>query len=96
VALVQTASGIVGRAHSLTQQNQEVTTDLMFQQMDMANVYLDVAANTLMNDHKYQCIAQATGARNKVSRWLESGRAGITESRRWSTDSNCSVPGMAA
>jgi len=72
-ALVQTASGIVGRAHSLTEQNQEVTTDLMFQQMDMANVYLDVAANASMDGHKDQCIAQATGARNKVSRWLESG-----------------------
>lgn len=72
-ALVQAANGIVERAHSFTRQNQEATTDLMFQQMDMANIYLNVAANTLLDDLKDECIAQAIGARNKISRWLESG-----------------------
>ena len=60
-------------ARSLTQQNQEVTTDLMFRQLDMANVYLDLAATTLMDDRRDKCIAHATEARNKVSRCLESG-----------------------
>jgi len=73
VTLVQAGSSIFDTARSLTQQNQEVTTDLMFRQLDMANVYLDLAATTLMDDRRDKCIAHATEARNKVSRCLESG-----------------------
>jgi len=61
------------RSRRLGLQNRSVATDLMLQQLEMANIYLDTAAITSAKDSRERCIAQAHRAHETVAKWLYSG-----------------------
>jgi CheY-like chemotaxis protein len=70
LALLRTS---LDRSRRLGLQNRSVATDLMLQQLEMANIYLDTAAVTSAKDSRERCIAQAHRAHERVAKWLYSG-----------------------
>jgi len=70
LALLHTS---LDRARRLTVQNRAVATDLVLQQLEMANVYLDTAAVTSAKDSRERCVAHAVRAHDTVSQWVYSG-----------------------
>jgi DNA-binding response OmpR family regulator len=71
VALLQTCSDRINASRMLARQHRETATELMFRQLEMANIYLDTAETTAFR--KEQCVVLATQAYERLITWLDSG-----------------------
>ena len=71
VALLQTSSDLINGSRMLATQHRQTATDLMFRQLEMANIYLDTAETA--GYRKEHCILLATRSYERLITWLGSG-----------------------
>ena len=71
--LLMVSKGVVMRSREVAEEARTASTDLMLQQLAMANLYLDTAAITGMELSRKQCIEKAMKAHARVAKWLSSG-----------------------
>jgi two-component system, OmpR family, response regulator len=72
--LVRGSKSTTERARSLNGHSKVIATDLVLQQLAMANTYLDIAATSPSGDSsRMRLIAHASRAHDRVSAWLFSG-----------------------
>ena len=72
VALLQTSSGLVNNSRMLASQHRQTATDLMFLQLEMANIYLNTADSTGASRVEH-CVVLATQSYERLITWLGSG-----------------------
>jgi len=72
--LLRGSKSAVERPRSVNGHSRLIATDLLLQQLAMANTYLDIAANSAFGDSsRARLIAHASRAHDRVSAWLFSG-----------------------
>src|SRR6185436_16794717 len=72
--LLRASKSLADRGSSLNKYNRVIVTDLVLQQLAMANTYLDIAANSAFGDSsRVRLIAHASRAHDRVSAWLFTG-----------------------
>ena len=76
VALLQTSPHDVERSRVLTARDRAIATELILQQLEMANIYLDIAAISPAADVtsiRISYVSHASRAHERISTWLFSG-----------------------
>ena len=69
-ALVQTSSRVAERSRVRSAQQRAIATELILQQLEMANTYLETAVDTLDDSVKVSLIAHAGRSHERISIWL--------------------------
>ena len=73
VALLRTSSDLVNGSRTLAAQHRETATEIMFRQLEMANIYLDTAGLANIGNRKAHCVALATQSYERLIAWLDAG-----------------------
>jgi len=73
VALLRTSSDLVNASRTLAAQHRETATEIMFRQLEMANIYLDTAGLANIGNRKAHCVALATQSYERLIAWLDAG-----------------------
>ena len=71
-ALVLTSNRVEERFHVLSSQQRAIATELMLQQLEMANTYLETAVHMLDDSVKVSLTAHASRSYERISTWLVS------------------------
>jgi hypothetical protein len=71
--VLDTAQRLTERFRELANQKHAITTVLMFQQIEMANIYLDSAMITRVDGLKERYVSHARRAYTRVASWLDRG-----------------------
>ena len=71
--LLLLSKGLRVRSAEVTQQNRLETTNLMLLQLEMANLFLDAADASRVQESKDRLVAKANRAQGRVSIWLDGG-----------------------
>jgi len=67
---VQTSSRVAERSRVRSAQQRAIATELILQQLEMANTYLETAVDTLDDSVKVSLIAHAGRSPERISTWL--------------------------
>jgi len=71
--LLRTSRDLVNGSRTLAAQHRETATEIMFRQLEMANIYLDTADLANIGNRKAHCVALATQSYERLIAWLDTG-----------------------
>ena len=71
-ALVLTSNSVEERYRVFSAQQRAIATELILQQLEMANTYLETAVDTIDDSVKVSLTAHASRAHERISTWLVS------------------------